>query len=194
MKEIILASASPRRQQLLNQIGIKFDVIPSSIEEVMDKRLEPHKVAMSLASQKCEDIASKIDRDCIIIAADTIVVKDGNLLGKPKDELEAFNMLKSLNNGWHEVVTGLCLYNSSGKKYMRDYEVTKVKMALNSDDFIKAYIRTGEPFDKAGAYGIQGYGSLIVEKIDGDYFNVMGLPVFRLSCMLREFGLKLLDF
>jgi len=188
MKDIILASASPRRQQLLKQIGIKFNVIPSTMDEVMNNALEPSQVAISLASQKCKDVVSQIQKDCIVIGADTIVVKDNQLLGKPKNEEDAFNMLKYLNGEWHEVVTGLCLYRTCDKKSICDYEATRVKIANNSDEFIKAYIGTKEPFDKAGAYGIQGYGSLIVEKIEGCYFNVMGLPIYKLSCMLDELG------
>lgn len=194
MKEIILASASPRRQQLLNQIGIKFEIVPSAIEEIMDRQLKPSEVAISLAEQKCKDVASKIYNECIVIAADTIVVKDNQLLGKPKDERHALDMLKSLNGGWHEVITGLCLYSSYERKYLYSYENTRVKMAESPDEFLEAYVKTKEPLDKAGAYGIQGFGSLIVEKIDGCYFNVMGLPIYKLSCMLKELGYKLLDF
>lgn len=193
MKKIILASASPRRQQLLNQIGIDFKVIPSAIEEIMNNELQPSQAAISLAVQKCNDVASGTEGDYIIIAADTIVVKDNKLLGKPKDESDAFVMLKSLNGQWHEVVTGLCLYSSGDNKTVTGYEVTRVKMADNPDEFLKSYINTKEPFDKAGAYGIQGYGSLIVEKIEGDYFNVMGLPVYRLSCLLKELNYEI-DF
>lgn len=188
VKDIILASSSPRRQQLLNQIGIKFTVYPSNIDEIMDNELEPSKVAASLASQKCIDVVSQIKKDCIVIAADTIVAKDGKLLGKPKSEQDAFKMLKYLNNDWHEVVTGLCLYNTSNKNKICDFEITKVKIANNSDEFLLEYIGTKEPFDKAGAYGIQGFGALIVEKIEGCYFNVMGLPIYKLSCMLKELG------
>ena len=183
---IILASASPRRQQLLKQIGLNFEVVPSSIEEVIDNTLEPFQVAMSLASQKCNDVAAQIKEDCIVIGADTIVVKDNKMLGKPKNERDAFDMLSSLNGEWHQVVTGICLYRTSDKKSICDYEMTKVKIADKSDEFINEYIATKEPFDKAGAYGIQGYGSLLVEKIDGCYFNVMGLPIFKLSCMLDK--------
>jgi len=186
--KIILASSSPRRQQLLEQIGLKFTIIPSTIDEVMDDKLEASQVAVSLASQKCRDVASKVQDDCIVIGADTIVVKDNKLLGKPKNEKDAFDMLGCLNGKWHEVITGLCLYRTSDKKCICDYEVTSVKIADKSDDFIRAYVGTEEPFDKAGAYGIQGYGSLLVEKIEGCYFNVMGLPIYKLSCMLDKFG------
>ncbi len=186
VNDIILASASPRRQQLLKQIGVKFKVIPSTMDEVMDNTLKPYQVAISLANQKSTDVVSQIQNDCIVIGADTIVVKDNKLLGKPKDEKDAFDMLRYLNGSWHEVITGLCLYRTSDKKSICDYETTRVKMANKSDEFIKAYIGTKEPLDKAGAYGIQGFGSLLVEKIDGCYFNVMGLPIYKLSCMLDE--------
>lgn len=188
VKDIILASASPRRQQLLSQIGLDFKVKPSAIEEVIDDTLEPAQVAMSLASQKCNDIASQITDDCIVIGADTIVIKDNKMLGKPKNESDAFNMLHSLKGQWHQVVTGLCLCRSYDKKIICDYEITKVKISDLSDEFINSYIATKEPLDKAGAYGIQGYGALLVERIDGCYFNVMGLPIFKLSCMLKELG------
>ena len=172
----------------MEQIGLKFTIIPSTIDEVMDDKLEASQVAVSLASQKCRDVASKVQDDCIVIGADTIVVKDNKLLGKPKNEKDAFDMLGCLNGKWHEVITGLCLYRTSDKKCICDYEVTSVKIADKSDDFIRAYVGTEEPFDKAGAYGIQGYGSLLVEKIEGCYFNVMGLPIYKLSCMLDKFG------
>ncbi|MDF2987921.1 MAG: maf [Eubacterium sp.] len=188
MDNIILASASPRRQQLLNQIGLLFTVTPSKIDEVMDQNLEPSQVAMSLASQKCIDIATQTKHNSLVIGADTIVVKDNKLLGKPKNEQEAFDMLKDLNGAWHEVVTGVCLCRTSDMKTISDFETTRVKIAKKSDEFFKSYIATGEPFDKAGAYGIQGYGSLLVEKIEGDFFNVMGLPLFKLSCMLEKIG------
>lgn len=191
VENIILASASPRRQQLLKQIGLNFEVVPSSIDEVIDNTLKPFQVAISLASQKCNDVASQIKDDCIVIGADTIVVKDDRMLGKPKNAIDAFDMLSSLKGEWHQVVTGLCLFRTSDKKSICDYEMTKVKIADKSDEFINEYISTKEPFDKAGSYGIQGYGSLLVEKIDGCYFNVMGLPIFKLSCMLDKLGYRI---
>lgn len=190
MTDIILASASPRRQQLLEQIGVNFKVIPSTIEEVMDNKLKPSEVAISLATQKCNDVVAQLEGDYLVIAADTIVIKDNKLLGKPKSEQEAFEMLKHLNDDWHQVITGLCVFRTSDKKSICDYEATKVKFANSSDEFLLDYISTREPFDKAGAYGIQGYGSLIVEKLEGCYFNVMGLPIYKLSVMLKELGYK----
>lgn len=173
---------------MLTQIGLTFTVTPSNIDEVMDQSLEPSQVAMSLASQKCIDIATQTKHNSLVIGADTIVVKDNKLLGKPKNEQEAFDMLGDLNGEWHEVVTGICLCRTSDMKTISDFETTRVKIAKKSDEFLRSYIATREPFDKAGAYGIQGYGSLLVERIEGDFFNVMGLPVFRLSCMLEKIG------
>ncbi len=188
MEKIILASASPRRQQLLNQMGINFTVSPSKLDEVMDHSLNATQVAVYLAKQKCTDISAQTKHGSIVIGADTIVAKDNKLLGKPRDAQEAFEMLKELNGNWHEVVTGVCVCRTSDMKLLSEYEVTRVKIARKSDEFLKAYISTCEPFDKAGAYGIQGYGSLLVERIEGDYFNVMGLPIYRLSCMLEQLG------
>jgi septum formation protein len=188
MEKIILASASPRRQQLLSQIGLKFTVTPSNVVEIMDRSLEAHEVAVSLAKQKCIDIASQTKHDSLVIGADTIVVKNNKLLGKPKDEQEAFEMLKELNGEWHEVITGVCLCRTNDMKTIFEFETTRVKIGRKSEEFFRAYIATKEPFDKAGAYGIQGYGSLLVEKIEGDYVNVMGLPIYRLSCMLEKLG------
>ncbi|WP_080065850.1 Maf family protein [Ruminiclostridium hungatei] len=188
MVKFILASASPRRQQLLTQMGLVFEVSPSKVEEVMDWSLESHQVATALAKQKCIDIATQTRYNSIVIGADTIVVKEDRLLGKPKDEKEALEMLNSLNGQWHEVVTGVCLCRTDDMKTISEFEVTRVKIANKSQEFLKAYISTKEPFDKAGAYGIQGFGSLLVEKIEGDYFNVMGLPIYRLSRMLGQLG------
>lgn len=190
--KIVLASASPRRRQLLSQIGVDFEVVVSNIEEIMDEALEPSEVAVSLAGQKCNDVAAQVKQDCIVIGADTIVVKDNRLLGKPRNYGEAFEMLSYLNNDWHEVITGVYLYRTGNNSIIKDYEVTRVKMANNTEEFFKSYIATKEPFDKAGAYGIQGFGALIVERIEGCYFNVMGLPIYKLSNMLKEIGCNIL--
>ena len=172
----------------MSQMGLTFTVSPSNVDEIMDQNMESHEVAVSLARQKCTDIATQTKHDCFVIGADTIVVKDKKLLGKPASEQDALEMLKNLNGQWHEVVTGVCICRTRDMKILSCFETTKVKIAEKSEEFLKAYIATKEPFDKAGAYGIQGYGSLLVERIDGDYFNVMGLPIYRLSCMLEELG------
>lgn len=172
----------------MTQMGLTFTVSPSNVDEIMDQNMESHEVAVSLAIQKCTDIATQTQYNCFVIGADTIVVKDNKLLGKPSSEQDAMEMLKNLNGQWHEVVTGVCICRTRDMKILTGFETTKVKIAEKSEEFLKAYIATKEPFDKAGAYGIQGYGSLLVEKIDGDYFNVMGLPIYRVSCMLEELG------
>lgn len=173
---------------MLSQIGINFEVVKSDIEEVIDHHINPEQVAMELSRQKCMDVVSKIEGDSIVVAADTIVIKDAKILGKPRDEKDAQDMLNMLNGQWHEVITGICLYKTSASKAILDYELTKVKMAEKSDDFIKWYIGTREPFDKAGAYGIQGFGSMLVERIEGCFFNVMGLPINKLCTKLDELG------
>ncbi len=177
----------------MTQMGLTYTVSPSTVDESMDQNMESHEVAVFLARQKCTDIATQTKHNCIVIGADTIVVKDKQLLGKPTSEQDALEMLKNLNGQWHEVVTGVCLCRTRDMKIISSFETTKVKIAEKSEEFLKAYIATKEPFDKAGAYGIQGYGSLLVEKIDGDYFNVMGLPIYMLSCMLEELGYSI-DF
>ncbi|HEY9060316.1 MAG TPA: Maf family protein [Pseudobacteroides sp.] len=191
MKDIILASASPRRSELLKRIGLEFKIIPSDIDEANIGNLEPASYTVDLARKKALDIANKTNISSLIIAADTIVVKDG-ILGKPSDENEAFEMLKVLQGQWHEVITGVSVIDSGSKKGITDYEKTLVKMTSLSDMEIKAYIKSGEPMDKAGSYGIQGLGAMIVERIEGCYFNVVGLPLNKLNVMMRSFGVNLL--
>jgi septum formation protein len=193
MKEIILASASPRRSELLKQVGIKFEVIPSNIKETIDESLKPEEYAKILSYEKALSVAKGLKSPSVVLGADTIVVKNGMIMGKPQDEEEAFGMLKSLQGDWHEVITGITLIESSGFESIREFEKTRVKMRLLSEKDIKAYIKTGEPMDKAGAYGIQGVGALLVEKIEGCYFNVVGLPLNRLGLMLEKFGVFILN-
>ncbi|MCX7748187.1 MAG: Maf family protein [Clostridia bacterium] len=192
MNEIVLASASPRRSELLKQVGMIFRVIPSDMEEYLDEKLLPEELVQNLAFQKASSVAQNVKPDSIVIGADTIVVKDGNVLGKPKNAEDAFDMLRSLQDGWHEVITGVSVVHAPDKKCVKSYEKTYVKMRHVSDDFIRSYIATKEPMDKAGAYGIQGMGALLVEKIDGCYFNVVGLPLVRLAILLEEFDVKIL--
>ena len=191
MKEIILASASPRRNELLKQIGLQIQVLPSTIEETIDSDLCPEKLVMSLSSMKAHDIAAKSNKNCIIIGADTIVVC-GKILGKPQNEDDAFNMLDSLQGKWHEVITGITVIDNNSNNCITDFEKTRVKMRELTNDEISTYIRTGEPLDKAGAYGIQGIGAVLVEKIDGCYFNVVGLPLAKLCIILKKFEISIL--
>lgn len=195
MKEIVLASASPRRSELLKQLNIEFHVSPSELEEVLDESLRPEELVQKLSFQKASDVAEKMRKQnktgCLVIGADTVVVKD-KVLGKPADTLQAYKMLESLQGAWHEVITGVALVDVENGKTVSFFEKTRVKMReLNSRE-IDSYIKTGEPIDKAGAYGIQGMGAVLVERIEGCYFNVVGLPLTKLAVMLREFGAEVL--
>lgn len=191
MKEIVLASASPRRFELLKQLGINFKVYPADIIENILPGLSSEELVQELSLEKAMYVARKLGNDSIVIGADTIVVKD-SVLGKPENEKQAFDMLKYLQGGWHEVLTGITVVDSCSLKYVRSFEKTRVKMRKLNDSTIGSYIKTGEPMDKAGAYGIQGIGALLVERIEGCYFNVVGLPLVKLSSKLEEFGVKIL--
>ncbi|KXG77440.1 Septum formation protein Maf [Fervidicola ferrireducens] len=186
-----MASASPRRQKLLKQIGLDFEIIPSSIDETVPPGVAPDVAAVKLAENKAIDVARRL-KDGIVIAADTVVALDDSILGKPKDEEEARKMLERLSGRWHRVFTGIAVIDSSSSKKVTDYEESRVKFKNLSSVEIENYIRTGEPMDKAGAYGIQGKGALLVEKIEGCYYNIVGLPLFRLSLVLSHFGVKIL--
>ena len=190
---IVLASASPRRKELLSNLNLDFKIMKSNIEEFVNDKDTPESVAMSLSFQKAIDIANKTSENNIVIGADTIVVLDEKILGKPMNEQDAFNTLTQLSGKYHEVITGICVLRLSDNKKIVDYEVTKVKMREFSESEIRRYIKTTEPMDKAGSYGIQGYGSLLVEKINGDYFNVVGLPVSKLGQILyRHFDVNII--
>lgn len=179
---IILASQSPRRQELLKLITDDFEIKVSNVDETLPDGITPKDAVMYLSKIKARVFA---DSENIVVGADTVVSLDGKILGKPKDEENAREMLKFLSGKSHSVFTGVTLANS--KKTKTFAVETKVKFFELTDDEIDAYIKTGEPFDKAGAYGIQGCGSLLVEKIDGDYFNVVGLPVSTLFRELKNF-------
>ncbi|RKD27980.1 septum formation protein [Caminicella sporogenes DSM 14501] len=185
MNKIILASSSPRRREILKNIGLKFDIVKADIEEKVRTDEKPEQIVMALAFEKAINIANKIEKDFIIIAADTIVYKD-RVLGKPKNFEEAYEMLKLLEDDIHYVYTGIAVIKAGSHKKVVDFEKTKVKIKKLTDEKIKRYIETGEVWDKAGAYAIQGFGSLIVEWIEGDYFNVVGLPISKLDKILHE--------
>jgi len=182
---IILASASPRRKEILENANVKFDVVKSTIDEVILDQELPSQVVMRLAFEKCMDIASKNKND-LVIGADTIVVLDDIILGKPKDKEDATSMIKKLSGKTHQVITGISLVNLSVNKKIIDYVVSNVKFKDLSEEDIKDYIQTNESLDKAGSYGIQGYGAILVEEIQGDYFNIVGLPISRLSDLLKK--------
>lgn len=192
MPKIILASASPRRQELLRMMGLPFTTAPSEFDESAIPQWPPDEHVLKSAAGKADEVASRIT-DGIVVGADTVVVFDNLILGKPTDAEDARRMLKLLSGRSHYVFTGLCVverYDSRTVCTLRDYVRTEVRFGELSDELIDAYIATGEPLDKAGAYGIQERGSVLVEGIVGDYFNVVGLPVYCLSRMLTEVGVS----
>ncbi len=187
--EIILASASPRRKELLTVMGLPFTVCVSSADETVDKSLPPYFIVEQLSLLKASDVASRLKqegKEGIVIGADTVVVYDGIILTKPSDETQAKEMLKTLSGKWHSVLSGVTVMNTKNAKSETFFEETKVHFLELSEETIDKYIKTGEPMDKAGSYGIQGKGGLLIDKIEGDYFNVVGLPICRLSTVLKE--------
>ena len=191
-KRIILGSASPRRRELLEQIGISFEVRVSDKEEVYHS-LIPEEIVKELALSKAENVADDLLLDTIVIGADTIVVSDGSILGKPKDEADAVRMIRSLQGRSHKVYTGVAIldYDDEGKRKSVVHAVeTEVFVNPMSDEEIREYAATGEPLDKAGAYGIQGQFAAYIERIDGDYYNVVGLPVSYVYRQLKEIAEK----
>ena len=183
--KVVLASSSPRRRDLLNLIGISHEVLPANIDETMRPREAPRRHAERLAREKASAIAVR-DRDRITIGADTVVVINRKVLGKPRDVADAARMLGMLSGREHTVITAVAV--ARGRKLRSAVEEVRVKFRRLRDDEIEAYIATGEPMDKAGAYGIQGFGATIVERVEGDYFAVMGLPLVRLIGLLRDVG------
>ena len=190
MPEIILASQSPRRRELLTRMGLSFRVVVADIDEHMERSLPPDRLVEAISAEKARAVGAQAGPGPLVIAADTVVVLDGVLLGKPTDEEDARRMLRMLSGRRHQVYTGFTVLQ--GEKMVSRSEETLVSFRPLSDGEIGRYIATGEPMDKAGAYGIQGLGSLLVEGIHGDYFNVMGLPVCALGRALEEFGVTCL--
>ena len=188
---IILASASPRRRELLERVGVtNFTVWAPDADESVEPGLSPADMVETLSLRKARAAAENFGPDELILAADTVVALDAAVLGKPRDERDAFAMLSALSGREHRVYTGVTVLR--GARAATEHEATAVTFRELSPDEIRGYIATGEPLDKAGAYGIQGVGALLVSGIRGDYSNVMGLPVFRLGRILRDFGLDLL--
>lgn len=211
----ILASASPRRRELLRQIGAEFQVLPAKGEEVITST-EPAQVVLELSMQKAKETAEHVrkfgtkgirEEGCflpeeekrksekfLILGADTVVALEGEILGKPKDQADAVRMLQRLSGSTHSVFTGvtLILQKPESEEMISFFEETKVFMHKITDREIEAYVKTGEPLDKAGAYGIQGKGAVYIEKIAGDYNNVVGLPIARIYQELRKSGIEIL--
>jgi len=184
---VVLASGSPRRRQLLELIGVEHEVLPSNIDETLRPRETPRRHAERLAREKASAVATR-EPGKITIAADTIVVINRRVLGKPRDEADARRMLSMLSGREHTVITAVAV--ARGRKLRSAVEEVRVKFRRLREDEIDAYVATGEPMDKAGAYGIQGFGATIVECVNGDYFAVMGLPLARLVTLLRDLGVR----
>ncbi len=174
--ELVLASASPRRQRFLRELGLDFQVMPAIIDERNLPGEDPDNFVLRMAREKAEAISIQHPAACVL-AADTIVVLDGEILGKPADAGDALAMLGRMAGRWHEVLTGFCLCRRSGPLFVCQVVKTKVLFRPLSAELIAAYVSTGEPLDKAGSYGLQGRGGFLVEKIDGSYSNVIGLPL-----------------
>jgi septum formation protein len=188
---LILASSSPRRKELLQTLGLTFAVITSDVDETASPELTPAEVVEQLALRKAGAVAEKVS-DGVVLGSDTIVVLDGQILGKPADEADAFRMLSALQGREHTVYSGVALIDAASGRSEVAHNATRVRIRPLSEREIRAYIATGEPMDKAGSYAIQGIGSTIVEGIVGDYFTVVGLPLNLTAKMLARFGLPLL--
>jgi len=191
MKTIVLASASPRRKALLKQIGLKFKVDISVEEDVLTAGTEPHQLARHISLRKALSVAGNY-QDAIIIAADTFGIIDGQILGKPHSENEARAMLQTISGRCHAVITGFTIMDTDTTKTLSSSVETMVFIKHLTQIEIETYVKSGEPLDKAGAYAIQGLGAVIVERIEGDYSNVMGLPLCALTTALKEFGINVL--
>lgn len=187
--DIVLGSASPRRQELLRQVGVTFRVIPSGVDEVVSTPMEPGELVRHLALSKAVDVASR-EPESLVLGADTIVVVDGDVLGKPRDRAEAIVMLQRLSGRSHQVMTGVALVG--GGRQLVGHEVTTVQFIPLTLAQMERYADSGEPMDKAGGYGIQGRASAMIHSIEGDYFNVVGLPLCRTVHMLSQFGVEVL--
>ncbi len=190
-KKIILASSSDRRKELLTRLGIKYTAMASKIDEDGYDYEHPDKLVQELSLAKASNVANVVEND-LIIAADTVVAHHNKILGKPEDEEDAKRMLQLLENDKHKVFTGLALISADDEMHFLDYDVTEVFMRKVGKEEIERYIKTGEPMDKAGSYGIQGKGGIFVNKIVGSYFTVMGLPIHLLSMALKSFSIEII--
>ncbi len=195
-RTIVLASASPRRKELMASLQLEFKVLPSDADESVPAEWSPEQVVTELAVRKAEAVrqqALEQWQDALIIGSDTIVVLDGRIFGKPVNEADSEDMLMTLQGRTHHVYTGIACVDAATGHTRTEYSRTAVHMKSLTPQRIKAYVRSGEPADKAGSYAIQGFGSTLVERIEGCYFTVVGLPVPVLSDMLEEFGVSVLE-
>jgi len=192
MKKIVLASSSPRRKEILDNLGISYNIKTLEIKETIDENLTHSQIVKSLSYQKALSVKDLVDKNSIIIGADTIVTMKDKIFIKPKNENDAFDMLKTLSGNKHTVYTGLTIIDVDSNNVISTYEKTNVFMDNITDAEIRNYIKTKEWIGKAGAYGIQGIASLFIKRIEGDYFNVVGLPIRKLYEGLDEIGINLL--
>lgn len=189
---VILASASERRKELLQRILKDFKIIISDFDEASVSYIDDcAEYVKDIALGKAKSVASKIDNPCFVIGCDTIVYHKGKVLGKPKNEKEAYDMLMALSGDKHEVYSGVAIIDTKTQNVVQDYVCTEVYFSKLSMEQVMSYINSGEPMDKAGAYGIQGNGGVFVEKIQGCYYNVVGLPLNKLYFLLRDMGVNL---
>jgi len=191
IRTIILASASPRRKEILEKTGLEFRVDESRCKEKIDTGLKPHDLAKFLSREKAREVARRY-ANALVIAADTIVVLRGRIFGKPCDREQAKEMLRVFSGKTHSVITGFTIIDTASNKELSGSKSSKVFFKRLSAEEIEAYIRSGEPLDKAGAYGIQGLGAVLIKRIEGDFFNVMGLPLNALAESLKKFGVNVL--
>lgn len=189
-QKIILASTSPRRKELLKQIGLSFKAIPSNYKEDMNLKLSPGKLAKTLAYGKALDVAQRV-KEGIVVGVDTFLVFRGKKLGKPKNKKQAYEMLKSFSGKTVRVYSGVALINVKTEEEIIDYEVSKLNFRKISDKEIEAYILTGEPMGKAGAIAVQGIGAVFIKSIKGCYANIVGLPISNLYKNLRKMGVEI---
>lgn len=194
-RRIILASTSPRRKELIASLHLAFEVIPSHADEDTPPEWTPEQTVQELAMRKALAVYRELEgreQDAVIVGSDTVVVLDGDILGKPVDEADAEHMLSRLQGCVHRVFTGVACIDASNGQSMVQYRQTEVTMKKLSDATIRAYVQTGEPLDKAGSYAIQGIGASLIDRVEGCYFNVVGLPLSLLSDMLDGFGIHVL--
>jgi septum formation protein len=187
---LILASNSPRRRELLQNAGFQFDVRPSGIEETWLPGESPEEFARRLARDKALDVASQSEPGCLVLGADTVVAINGEILEKPVDAADAISMLRTLSGRTHRVITGVCFVRTPESVLAWTHETTSVTFRNLTDDEIASYVESGEPFDKAGGYAIQGLASRFIPRIEGCYFNVVGLPIPLVYEIVKSIGLK----
>ena len=191
--KVILASKSPRRVEILEKIVKEFEVVQSNFDEnTIDFKGDVENYVKDLSRNKAIEVSKRLNEPSIVIAADTVVFQNGKVLEKPKNEEDAFSMLSSLSGNTHKVYSGICLINTYDDTVVTDCDCTEVKFSELNPRQIRNYINSGEPMDKAGAYGIQGLGGAFVERIEGCYYNVMGLPLNKLYKALENYDITIL--